>query len=215
MNFSRRICSAGGKDGPIGRKDHGYDFLEFKGNNFYGLFEDRTRDHEAVLQWIIWPILCKIKRESRSHLSPAPAHSSGIAAAKLHKLHYELLPHPPYSPDLTPCDFFLLPSMKTWLIRKKLSSNKEFIDETKAYFNEFDESYYLRGFKEMGETLGKVCRPKRKLRWKIKKSFNEKLASSFPTRILTDPPLYIKNKESNFRFLSTFLHSGSHILNKM
>jgi hypothetical protein len=23
-----------------------------------------------------------------------------------------LIPHPPYSPDLTPCDFFLFPKMK-------------------------------------------------------------------------------------------------------
>jgi len=33
--------------------------------------------------------------------------------AKLHELRFELLPHPPYSPDLTfefpPCDFFYIP----------------------------------------------------------------------------------------------------------
>jgi histone-lysine N-methyltransferase SETMAR len=29
------------------------------------------------------------------------------------------LPHPPYSPDLTPCDFFLLPRLKSTLLEEK------------------------------------------------------------------------------------------------
>jgi hypothetical protein len=41
----------------------------------------------------------------QNRLSPA-------AMAKLHKLGFELIPHPPYSPDLTPCDFFLFPNFK-------------------------------------------------------------------------------------------------------
>lgn len=45
----------------------------------------------------------------------APAHSSGIVAAKMHELGYELLPHPPYSPDLAPCDYYLFPNMKKCL----------------------------------------------------------------------------------------------------
>ncbi|EFN64908.1 Histone-lysine N-methyltransferase SETMAR, partial [Camponotus floridanus] len=67
--------------------------------------------------------------------------------AKLHELRYELLPHPPYSPDLAPCDFFLFPNMKKWLAGKKFSSNEEVIAETEAYFGEFDKSYFLEGLK--------------------------------------------------------------------
>jgi len=42
----------------------------------------------------------------------APAHTSALAKAKLVELGYELLPDPPYSPDLDPCDFFLFPNLK-------------------------------------------------------------------------------------------------------
>ncbi|GBP18354.1 hypothetical protein EVAR_14747_1 [Eumeta japonica] len=35
--------------------------------------------------------------------------------AKIHELRYELLPHPAYSPDLAPCDYYLFPNLKKWL----------------------------------------------------------------------------------------------------
>jgi len=46
------------------------------------------------------------------HHNNAPTHSSAIAMAKLVELRYELLSHPPYSPDLAPCDFYLFPNKK-------------------------------------------------------------------------------------------------------
>ena len=64
----------------------------------------------------------------------APAHSLRIVAAQLHELRYELQPHPPYTPDMAPCDFFLLFNMKTWLAGKKFSSKEEIIVQTEAYF---------------------------------------------------------------------------------
>ncbi|GFV76345.1 histone-lysine N-methyltransferase SETMAR [Trichonephila clavipes] len=36
----------------------------------------------------------------------------------------EILPHPPCSPDLTPCDFWLLPQLKKPLRRKRVAGNK-------------------------------------------------------------------------------------------
>ena len=83
------------------------------------------------------------------HHDNAPAHSSAIATAKLVELRYELLPHPSYSPDLAPCDFFLFPNMKKWLDRKRFTSNEEVIDQTEAYFEEFDKSYFLDGLKKL------------------------------------------------------------------
>lgn len=88
------------------------------------------------------------KKKVLFHHDNAPAHSSKIVTAKLTQLRYELLPHPPYSPDLAPCDFFLFPNMKTWLGGKKFRSNEEIIAETEAYFEEFDKSYFLEGLKK-------------------------------------------------------------------
>ena len=41
----------------------------------------------------------------------APAHTSAVASAAA-ECGYELLPHPPYSPDLAPSDFCLFPLLK-------------------------------------------------------------------------------------------------------
>lgn len=62
------------------------------------------------------------------------AHFSLIIIANLVKLHYKVLPHPFYSAELAPCDFFLLPNMKKWLGGEQLSSDKKIVAETKAYF---------------------------------------------------------------------------------
>jgi transposase len=74
------------------------------------------------------------EKEVLFHQDNAPAHRSLVAAPKLMKLGYALLPHPPYSPDLAPCDFFLFPNMKKWLGGKRFASNEKLIIETEAYF---------------------------------------------------------------------------------
>ena len=71
---------------------------------------------------------------------------SAIAAAKLFGMRYEILPHPSYSPDLAPSDYFLFPNMKTWHGGKIFLSNEEIIAATNEYFERFDQNYviYLR-----------------------------------------------------------------------
>ncbi len=45
----------------------------------------------------------------------APAHVSLGAADFFHKTRTELWPHPPYSPDLSPCDYWAFPKLKALL----------------------------------------------------------------------------------------------------
>ncbi|KYQ49655.1 hypothetical protein ALC60_11269 [Trachymyrmex zeteki] len=66
--------------------------------------------------------------------------------AKIHELRFELIDHPPYSPDLAPSDFFLFPKLKVWLGGQKFSSN-EVIASVDAYFAKQDAQYYLNGLK--------------------------------------------------------------------
>jgi len=82
------------------------------------------------------------KKKVLFHHDYAPAHTCSIAVAKLHELRFELLP--PYSPDLSPSDFFLFPNMKKWLAGKKFTLNAEIIAETDAYFGGLSKSYYTR-----------------------------------------------------------------------
>ena len=49
----------------------------------------------------------------------APAHTSAIVTAFLKTEKVTVLPHPAYSPDLAPCDFFLFPKLKAFLAGRK------------------------------------------------------------------------------------------------
>ena len=46
------------------------------------------------------------------------------AMAKIKQLKFKLIPHPPYSPYLTPSDFYLFPNLKKWLDRKRFTDDK-------------------------------------------------------------------------------------------
>ena len=46
------------------------------------------------------------------HQDNAPAHKSVVAMAAVRDCGFELVDHPPYSPDLAPSDYFLFPNMK-------------------------------------------------------------------------------------------------------
>jgi len=46
------------------------------------------------------------------HHDNAPAHTALSVQQFLAKNNMTVIPHPPYSPDLAPCDFFLFPRMK-------------------------------------------------------------------------------------------------------
>ena len=57
----------------------------------------------------------KLHRGILFHHDNAPAHSSRIVRDVLREFWWELLPHPPYSPDLAPFDYFLFPKLKEHL----------------------------------------------------------------------------------------------------
>ena len=69
--------------------------------------------------------------------------------AKFYELRYELLPHPPYSPDLAPSDYFLFPKLKKRLGGKRFYSNDEIISQTNTYFEDLEISYFLEGIQKL------------------------------------------------------------------
>jgi len=65
---------------------------------------------------------------------------------QINEFRYELLPHPAYSLDLTPCDYFLFPNLKKWFGGKRFT-REQLIAET--YFEGLDKSYYSDGLKKL------------------------------------------------------------------
>ena len=70
------------------------------------------------------------------HQDIALCHKPIVTMAKLHELHFELLPHPSYSPATTGC----LQTSK----EKRFGSNEEVISETEAYFEAKVKSFYKK-----------------------------------------------------------------------
>ena len=93
---------------------------------------ERTYSSRLVVIW------SEIDAQKSAYQDKAPSHKSTVAMTN-YELGYELIPHPPYSPDLAPCDFFLFPNLKTWLGGKKFSSNEEAVNE---YFADFETAYF-------------------------------------------------------------------------
>jgi histone-lysine N-methyltransferase SETMAR len=64
---------------------------------------------------------------------------------KLRDLHYELLEHPPSSPDLAPSGFHLIPKPKLFLAGQRFSSNQEVIAAVERYFADLTKNHYRDG----------------------------------------------------------------------
>jgi len=84
-------------------------------------------------------------------------------AAKLMELRFQLVPHPSYSPDLAPSDYYLFPNMKKRLAGRRFYSNEEVIVETNAFCRVGPILLFGRD-QQTGAALDKVYKPKRRLR---------------------------------------------------
>ena len=79
----------------------------------------------------------------------APAHTSAIVTAFV-------LPHPPYSPDLAPCDFILFPKLKAFLAGRKYQSRQALGSAIHQYLITLPKSAYRDAFKKWIHRL-KLC----------------------------------------------------------
>lgn len=83
----------------------------------------------------------------------ASPHTAKLTTAAVKKLGTEILDHPPYLPDLAPSDLF--PKLKESLAGQKYSDDSEVISAVESYFEDQDESFYLRGIEALEHRLMK------------------------------------------------------------
>lgn len=89
------------------------------------------------------------KKKILFHQDNAPSHKAKVTEEKFKQLGWELLPHPPYSPDLAPSDYHLFTELKKWLAGKKFYSNEEVEWETEAYFGTLSSDHYKKGIDKL------------------------------------------------------------------
>jgi histone-lysine N-methyltransferase SETMAR len=75
----------------------------------------------------------------------AHANKSVFAMGKLRDLHYELLEHPPYFPDLAFFVFSLFPKLKLFLASQRFPLNQEAIAAVEGYFANLTKNHYRDG----------------------------------------------------------------------
>ena len=99
-------------------------------NNDYCLFDSRGIVHKEFVppgQTVnhafykdvlerLWKRVQRVRTDTAGdwvlHYDNAPAHTVLSVREFLAKKNIPVLPHPPYSPDLAPCDFYLFPKLK-------------------------------------------------------------------------------------------------------
>jgi len=90
------------------------------------------------------------------HQDNARPHTSLITRQKLMELGWELMLHPPYSPDLAPSDYYLFRSLQNHLKGKTFNDDeavKLYLDQ---FFADKNQKFYERGIMKLPERWRKV-----------------------------------------------------------
>lgn len=107
----------------------------------------------------------------------APVHTSTVSQPAIRDCGFEMLDHPPYSPDLAPCGFFLFPNLKKELRGKRFNTDEDVKNAIFDHFSELDKSYFLEGLRGLLKRMvvfncfafigfkkkRELCAPKRRL----------------------------------------------------
>ena len=80
------------------------------------------------------------------HHDNAPSLTAVLTYQFLAKNKIAVIPHPPYSPDLTTCDFFLFPKMKLKLKGRRFDTITEIQAETQKVLNTLTEKDFQEAF---------------------------------------------------------------------
>jgi transposase len=82
----------------------------------------------------------------------APAHTSRVAKRKIEELDgVEVLPHPPYSPDLAPSDYHLFRSMAHFLRGRQFDDEDELGAGIEEFFASKNRDWYRRGIEQLAD----------------------------------------------------------------
>ena len=79
----------------------------------------------------------------------APAHTSQAAMTAATDCGFQVLPHPPYSPDMAPSYFYLFPKLKSNLRGTQFGSNEDVIAAVNEYLEDHEKDFYLEGISKL------------------------------------------------------------------
>jgi len=92
-------------------------------------------------------------RDVMLHHDNAAPHKSAVVTEYLRKERIKLLPHPPYSPDLAPCDFFLFPRIKKEMKGKSFNNVENLARAVQAVAEAIPKADYEKSFQSWQNRL--------------------------------------------------------------
>ena len=81
------------------------------------------------------------------HQDNAPAHKSTLAMAAIRECGFQLIEHPPYSPDLAPSDYYLFLKMKKELSGHHFRTDDDVIQAVNHFLDTQDADFYKDGIR--------------------------------------------------------------------
>ena len=94
------------------------------------------------------------------HQDNASPHVSLISRQKLLELGWEVVIHPPYSPDITPSDFNLFRSLQSSLNGKSFNSLEDCKRHLEQFFAQKDKKFWEDGIMKLPEKWQKAVEQK-------------------------------------------------------
>ncbi|CAK9801736.1 Histone-lysine N-methyltransferase SETMAR [Anthophora plagiata] len=86
----------------------------------------------------------------------ARPHKASITDDKLTSLQYEILPHPPYSPDISPTDYYLFRNYELFLREKKYNNQNDIIKDFESFINSKNKDFFQKGIYDLPNRWQKV-----------------------------------------------------------
>jgi len=94
------------------------------------------------------------------HMDNAPCHNAKVTTTKIESFEMRRIPHPPYSPDISPCDFWLFGKLKNFFKGRCFSTENELFDAVVNFLKSITKDEIKRVYDEWIKRLNMVIQSK-------------------------------------------------------
>ena len=99
-----------------------------------------------------------LSRKVLLHQDNARPHTAAATVKTVQQLGFELLQHPPYSPDLAPSDYHIFSPLKEALRGRRFTSNEEVKEAVHTWLREQPKASSLQEYRNLwNDTTNALC----------------------------------------------------------
>ena len=102
----------------------------------------------------------KLSKGVLFHQDNAPPHKAAVSIATIHQCGFEIVPHPPYSPDLAPSDYHLFPNLKKHIGGTRFADDDDVMRVVEGYFGSLSKTVFYEGINKLRHRWEKCVRLK-------------------------------------------------------